>query len=63
MIPVVLGIKPGPSKGHSAVLIDEDRILVVKGDSASDACFWFLEVWCFLVVKRYKNETLDLSLW
>ncbi|XP_075491128.1 guanylate kinase 2-like isoform X1 [Primulina tabacum] len=43
-IPTVLGTKPDLSKGHSAILLDEERILFIKGDSTSDACFWFLEV-------------------
>ncbi|CAA3006659.1 guanylate kinase 2-like [Olea europaea subsp. europaea] len=63
MIPVVLGIKPGPSKGHSAVLIDEDRILVVKGDSASDACFWFLEVNTAFVREQKKRLGTETVAW
>ncbi|KAL6540503.1 Guanylate kinase 2 [Orobanche minor] len=42
--PAVLGMIPKPSGSHSAVAIDEDRILVVKGNTNSDDCFWFLEV-------------------
>ncbi|KAG8367905.1 hypothetical protein BUALT_Bualt16G0121400 [Buddleja alternifolia] len=44
VIPTVLGTKPGPSKGQSAILLDEDRILVIKGNSTFDDCFWFLEI-------------------
>lgn len=44
MIPTVLGTKPKPFKGHSAVLLNEDRILVVKENSTIDDCIWFLEV-------------------
>uniref|UniRef100_A0A5B6ZW61 Guanylate kinase 1 n=1 Tax=Davidia involucrata TaxID=16924 RepID=A0A5B6ZW61_DAVIN len=44
VIPTVLGTKPKPCKGHSAVLLNEDRILIVKGNSSSDDCAWFLEV-------------------
>ncbi|KAL2464686.1 Guanylate kinase 2 [Forsythia ovata] len=64
MIPTVLGTKPGPSKGHSAVLIDDERILVVKGDSTSDDCFWFLEVNTAFVREqkmRLGNETVAWS--
>lgn len=40
----MLGVKPKSSSSHSAVLLDEERILVIKGDATSDDCFWFLEV-------------------
>ena len=41
---MVLGTKPKQCKRHSAVFLNEDRILIVKGDSAPDDCTWFLEV-------------------
>ncbi|GER25884.1 guanylate kinase [Striga asiatica] len=44
IVPVVLGTKPKLSKGHSAIELDEDRILVIKGNTNSDDTFWFLEV-------------------
>ncbi|KAK6149166.1 hypothetical protein DH2020_016691 [Rehmannia glutinosa] len=44
VIPIVLGTKPKPSKGHSAIVLDEDRILVIKANTTSDDSFWFLEV-------------------
>ncbi|KAL8489596.1 hypothetical protein ACS0TY_025493 [Phlomoides rotata] len=44
VIPIVLGTKPKPSGGHSAIVLDQDRILVVKGNTNSDVSFWFLEV-------------------
>ena len=44
VIPTVLGTKPKPFKGHSALLLNEDRILLVKGNSTSVDCTWFLEV-------------------
>ncbi|KAF5474121.1 hypothetical protein F2P56_006051, partial [Juglans regia] len=42
--PLVLGTKPTPCKGHSAVLLNEDRILMIKRGSVPDDCIWFLEV-------------------
>ena len=42
--PVVLGTVPNPCKGHSAIALNEDRILFIKGGSALDDSFWFLEV-------------------
>lgn len=40
----MFGAIPGPCKSHSAVLLNKDRILVLKWDSAPDDCTWFLEV-------------------
>ncbi|KAF8043998.1 hypothetical protein BT93_A2088 [Corymbia citriodora subsp. variegata] len=42
--PVVLGTKPRACKGHSAVLLNEDRILIIKKGASSDDCIWFLEL-------------------
>lgn len=44
VIPAVLGTKPEAGKGHSAVLVNEDRILIIKRGSTPDDCIWFLEV-------------------
>ncbi|EPS69773.1 hypothetical protein M569_04991 [Genlisea aurea] len=44
VVPAVLGTKPVKSNGHSAVPLDETRILVIKSNSTSDDCFWFLEI-------------------
>ncbi|XP_030453142.1 guanylate kinase 2-like isoform X1 [Syzygium oleosum] len=42
--PVVLGTKPSACKGHSAVLLNEDRILIIKKGASPDDCTWFLEL-------------------
>ncbi|KAL2480615.1 Guanylate kinase 2 [Abeliophyllum distichum] len=63
VIPVVLGPKPKLSKGHSAVLLDEDRILVIKGNSTSDDCFWFLEVNTTFVKEQKKRFETDVVAW
>ncbi|KAL0404924.1 UNVERIFIED_CONTAM: Guanylate kinase [Sesamum radiatum] len=58
VIPVVLGTKPKPSKGHSVIVLDEDRILVVKGNTTSDDSFWFLEVnTAFVREQKMRMET------
>ncbi|KAG6428984.1 hypothetical protein SASPL_107023 [Salvia splendens] len=44
LFPIVLGTKPKASRGHSAVLLDQDRVLVIRGDTSSEDGFWFLEV-------------------
>lgn len=41
---MVLGMKPAPCKAHSAVLLNNDKILVLKSDSGPEDCIWFLEV-------------------
>ncbi|XP_010278968.1 PREDICTED: guanylate kinase 2-like [Nelumbo nucifera] len=43
-VPTVLGTKPIPSKSHSAVLLNNERILILKRDSTPEDCAWFLEV-------------------
>ncbi|GER57166.1 guanylate kinase [Striga asiatica] len=53
--PTVLGMIPKPSEGHSAIALDEDRILVIKGNANSDDCFWFLE---FLIKLMFLDEVL-----
>ncbi|GFP87733.1 guanylate kinase 2 [Phtheirospermum japonicum] len=44
VVPTVLGTIPKSPDGYSAISVDEDRILVVKRNSNSDDCFWFLEI-------------------
>lgn len=40
----MLGAKPKASMYHSAISLNEDRILVIRGNAAINDCFWFLEV-------------------
>lgn len=42
--PTVLGTKPKPCKGHSAVPLNEGRILVIQKGTSLDDGVWFLEV-------------------
>ncbi|XP_047318820.1 guanylate kinase 2-like [Impatiens glandulifera] len=44
IVPTVLGTKPKHCEGHSAVLLNEDRVLIIRQGSPIDDCFWFLEV-------------------
>ncbi|CAH1439598.1 unnamed protein product [Lactuca virosa] len=44
VIPTVLGTKPKSLKGHSSVVLNDDRILIIKNNSKSNECVWFLEV-------------------
>ncbi|KAL6987121.1 Guanylate kinase 2, variant 2 [Sarracenia purpurea var. burkii] len=62
-IPIVLGTKPTHSKGHSTVLLNEDRILIVKGDSTPDDCTWFLEVDTEFVRQQRKLFETEVVAW
>ncbi|XP_059646310.1 guanylate kinase 2-like [Cornus florida] len=63
VIPTVLGTKPKLSKGHSAVLLNEDRILIVKGDSTPDDCVWSLEVDTKFVREHNNNFETEVVAW
>lgn len=43
-IPKILGQIPKLCKGHSSVLLNEDRIMIIKSDATQDDSIWFLEV-------------------
>lgn len=44
VVPTVLGPQPTPTKSHSAILVNDEKILIVeKGVSLNDF-IWFLEV-------------------
>ena len=61
--PTVLGTKPKVSNGHSAVLLNGDRILVIKGNSKSDECFWFLEVGTSFIREQEKTYGTEVVAW
>ncbi|XP_047941166.1 guanylate kinase 2-like [Salvia hispanica] len=63
VIPTVFGTKPALSKGHSAIVLDEDRILVIKGNSTSDDCFWFLEVNTAFVREQRARVGTEVVAW
>ncbi|KAF3643003.1 Guanylate kinase 2 [Capsicum annuum] len=61
--PTVLGTKPKLSNGHSAVLLNGDRVLVIQGDSKSDGCFWFLEVGTPFIREQEKARGNEVVAW
>ncbi|KAK2975699.1 hypothetical protein RJ640_010758, partial [Escallonia rubra] len=63
VIPTVLGTKPKPFNGHSAKLLKEDRILVVKENSNLDDCAWFLEVDTQFVRDQKKKFETEVVAW
>ncbi|KAG8371932.1 hypothetical protein BUALT_Bualt12G0014200 [Buddleja alternifolia] len=63
VIPNVLGTKPEPSIGHSAIILDEERILVIKGNTSSDDSFWFLEVNTAFVREQKTRLGTEVVAW
>ncbi|KAL5540822.1 hypothetical protein UlMin_043792 [Ulmus minor] len=61
--PTVLGTKPEPSKGYSAVALNEDRILIIKKVAAADDCAWFLEVDTPYVRQQKKILGTEVVAW
>ncbi|XP_044387419.1 guanylate kinase 1 isoform X1 [Triticum aestivum] len=62
IVPTVLGAQP-PSKSHSAILINEEKILVVeKGVSLNDS-IWFLEIDTPFVKQQRKIKGLEVVSW
>ncbi|XP_050228971.1 guanylate kinase 2-like [Mercurialis annua] len=63
VIPTVLGTKPKVCKGYSAVLLDDDRILIINKGSAPDDCIWFLEVDTNFVRENRKKLGTEVVAW
>ncbi|XP_077212502.1 guanylate kinase 2-like isoform X2 [Tasmannia lanceolata] len=63
VVPTVLGTKPAPCKGHSAMLLNRDRILILKRDSSADDCAWFLEVDTPFVKEQKKILETEVVAW
>lgn len=63
VIPTILGTRPKPSKGQSAVVLNEDRILLTKGDSADGDCFLFLEVDTPFIREQRKKFGMEVVAW
>ncbi|OVA10246.1 Guanylate kinase-like [Macleaya cordata] len=62
-VPTALGTKPAQCKGHSAVLLNSDRILILKRDSTPDDCTWFLEVDTPFVREKKKILETEVVAW
>lgn len=61
--PTVLGTVPKSGKGFSAVLLNEDRILVLKKGSTPDDFAWFLEVDTQYVRQQKKILGTEVVAW
>ncbi|KAE8718608.1 Guanylate kinase 1 [Hibiscus syriacus] len=58
-----LGTKPKACKGHSAILLNEDRIMIIIRDSTTDDCMWFLEVDTKYVKEQKKVLGSEVVAW
>ncbi|KAF5785861.1 putative guanylate kinase [Helianthus annuus] len=63
VIPIVLGTKPNGFKGHSMMLLNNDRILIIKHNSKSNDCVWFLEVDTRFVQEQKKKFGTEVVSW
>ncbi|CAN6453874.1 unnamed protein product [Victoria cruziana] len=63
IIPTVLGANPGPLRGHYAVLLNTDRILLLMKDSPPDDFAWFLEVDTPFVKEQRKRLKSEVVAW
>lgn len=61
--PTVLGTKPKPCKGHSAVPLNESQILVIQKGSSIDDGVWFLEVDTQYVREQRKILGTEVVAW
>ncbi|KAJ0737794.1 putative guanylate kinase [Helianthus annuus] len=63
VIPTVLGTKPESFKGHSCVLLNKDRILIMKHNSKSNESVWFLEVDTQFIRDQKKKLGTEVVSW
>ncbi|CAH2058445.1 unnamed protein product [Thlaspi arvense] len=61
--PVVLGTGPKPSKGYSAFVLKQGRILVIKKGSTPNDSIWFLEVDTSYVREQRKLLGREVVAW
>nr|KAJ0185638.1 hypothetical protein LSAT_V11C900466440 [Lactuca sativa] len=57
------GTKPKPFKGHSTILLNKDRILIIKTNSKSNDSIWFLEVDTQFVEDQKKKFETEVVAW
>ncbi|XP_057821889.1 guanylate kinase 1 isoform X2 [Cryptomeria japonica] len=61
--PLVLGTRPSPRRGHSAVPLNNDRILILGGSSKPKDNIWFLEVDTSFVKEQRKIQGNEVVAW
>ncbi|KAI3772584.1 hypothetical protein L6452_03774 [Arctium lappa] len=63
VIPTVLGTKPKALKGHSSLLLNQDKILIIKSNSKSSESVWFLEVDTQFIQDQKKKFDTEVVAW
>uniref|UniRef100_A0A1D1XRP9 Guanylate kinase 1 n=1 Tax=Anthurium amnicola TaxID=1678845 RepID=A0A1D1XRP9_9ARAE len=63
VIPTVLGTKPVSFKGHSTMLLDKNRLLIVKQNSSLDDCAWFLEIGTPFIMAQKRILEAEVVAW
>ncbi|MQM14592.1 hypothetical protein Taro_047526, partial [Colocasia esculenta] len=63
VIPNVLGTQPVSLEGHSAMLLDGERILILKQNSSLDDCVWFLEIDTPFVREQKQKLGTEVVAW
>ncbi|KAL0925932.1 hypothetical protein M5K25_004309 [Dendrobium thyrsiflorum] len=61
--PTVFGTKLTLSKSHEAILLNNDRILILETESSPDNCIWFLEVDTPFVKQKRKLLGNEVVAW
>ncbi|KAH0464379.1 hypothetical protein IEQ34_007165 [Dendrobium chrysotoxum] len=61
--PIVFGAKPVASKGHSSILLDNERVLILLRDSSTYNSIWFLEVDTPFVKQKRKQLGAEVVAW
>ncbi|KAL0921692.1 hypothetical protein M5K25_008792 [Dendrobium thyrsiflorum] len=61
--PIVFGAKPVASKGHSSILLDNERVLILLRESSTDNSLWFLEVDTPFVKQKRKQLGTEVVAW
>eukprot|EP01018_Ginkgo_biloba_P005369 Gb_14812 [translate_table: standard] len=63
IIPMVLGTRPSPRRGHLAVFLNNDRILILGGGSVPNDNIWFLEVDTAFVKWQKEIQGKEVVAW
>ncbi|KAJ9548129.1 hypothetical protein OSB04_020672 [Centaurea solstitialis] len=63
VIPTVLGTKPKALEGHSCLVLNQDKILIIKSNSKSNESVWFLEVDTQFIQDQKRKFESEVVAW
>ncbi|KAJ9548891.1 hypothetical protein OSB04_021434 [Centaurea solstitialis] len=63
VIPTVLGTKPKALEGHSCLVLNQDKILIIKSNSKSNESVWFLEVDTQFIQDQKRKFDSEVVAW